>query len=171
MNNTALPRAGSVLVEDQVVAIKQDGALVASGNDESASTFDLGTLPSVVIENTSDATEAARDPVHSCTRSQDSKTLWFKVAVPGPGTLRFSFANRRLDNGADAGTVLTAYPLVGSTIGAELVCSVTPQANSGITTRFPQITVAQAGTFLIEVSATGVQPMGGNLTLTAQLLP
>ena len=97
--------------------------------------------------------------------------MWFKVVAPGPGTLRFSFANRRLDNGADSGTVLTAYPLVGSTIGAELVCSVTPQASSGFTTRFPQIRVAQAGTFLVEVSATGVQPMDGNLTLSAQLLP
>jgi hypothetical protein len=177
VNNTALPRAGSVIVQDQVVALAQDAALVASGNDESASAFDIGALPAVAIENTNGATEAASDPVHSCTKSQDSKTLWFKVAVPGPGTLRFSFANRRLDDGADSGTVLTAYPLVGGAIGAELVCSLTPQATNVITTRNPTTLVAQAGTYAIEVSATtfgapaAAQLMGGNLTLSVQLLP
>jgi hypothetical protein len=171
MNNTAVPRAGSILVQDQVVAVKQDAALVASGNDESASAFDMKTLPSVTIENTSSATEAASDPRHSCTQSRDFKTVWFQVTVPSAGTLRFSFANRRLDNGADAGTVVTAYRLTNGVPGSELFCSLTPQAASGVTTRNPTITAGSPGTFLIEVSATGAQPMGGNLTLTAQLVP
>jgi hypothetical protein len=175
-NTTALPRVTVISVQEKTFSLKQDGSLAASGNDESVAAFDMGGLPAAVVANTTGATEAASDPVHSCTKSQDSKTLWFKVTAPGPGTLRLGFANRRIDNGADAGTVLTAYPLVNGAIGNELVCSLTPQATNVITTRSPQIGVSQAGTYLIEVSATtvgapeGAPVMGGNLLLTATLL-
>jgi len=176
MNNTAQPRVANVLVQDKAIPIKQEAAIAASGNDESASAFDMGALPAVVVESTDGATEADGDPAHTCTKSKDSKTLWFKLTAPGSGTLRLSFANRRLDNGADSGTVVTAYPLTGGLIGSELVCSVTPQATNVITTRFPQFTVRQGMTYLIEVSATtfgapdGAQVVGGNLTLSATVL-
>jgi hypothetical protein len=87
-----------------------------------------------------------------------------------------SFANRRFDNGADSGTVVTIYNLTGGVIGPELACSVTPQASNVITTRFPQVTAKQEQTFLVEVSATtfgapaGAVAMGGNLALSATLL-
>ena len=177
MNNTATPRVETVLVQDQTLAVKQDAALVASGNDASTSAFDMSAAPAVAIENTVGATEAASDPMHSCTQSTDFKTLWFQVTVPAAGTLRVGFANRRLNNGADAGTVVTIYRLTNGVLGPELVCSVTPQATNVITTRFPTISAGSAGTFLVEVSATtsgapaGAQVMGGNLTLSAQLLP
>jgi hypothetical protein len=175
-NTTAQPRMTVISVQDKTFPIEQDAALLASGNDESASAFDIGPMPSAVIENTSVATEASGDPVHSCTKSKDSKTLWFKVTASAPGTLRLSFANRRVDNGADSGTVLTGYPLVNGALGNELFCSLTPQATNVITTRSPQIIVNQAGTYIIEASATtagapeGAQIMGGNLVLTATLL-
>jgi hypothetical protein len=177
MNNTAEPRVGSIVVQDQVVALTQDAAQLASGNDERSSAFDLGALPAVAIEDTSGATEATSDPMHSCTQSQDAKTLWFQVTIPGPGTLRVMFVNRRLDNGADSGTVVTAYRLTNGALGPELICSVTPQSSSVITTRTPALIAGSAGAFVIEVSATtsgaaaGAQVMGGNLTLAVSFTP
>ena len=127
-------------------------------------------------EDTRSATEKDSDPEHSCTKLKDSRTLWFKVTAPDTGTLRFSFVNRRFDNGADSGTVVTVYPLTGDVIGAELTCSVTPQAANVFTTRSPQIAARQGSAYLVEVSATtfnapaGAAAMGGSLTLTATLL-
>jgi hypothetical protein len=128
MNITTQPRSGSVVVQNKTIAVKQAAALAASGNDERASAFDLGALPSVAVQDTRGATESDSDPVHSCTLLKDSKTVWFKVTSPDAGTLRFSFASRRFDNGADSGAVLTVYPLVGGVAGNALACSVTPQA-------------------------------------------
>jgi hypothetical protein len=176
MNITTQPRTGSVVVQNRTIAVKQAAALAASGNDERASAFDLGALPSVAVQDTRGATESDSDPVHSCTLLKDSKTVWFKVTSPDAGTLRFSFASRRFDNGADSGAVLTVYPLVGGVAGNALACSVTPQATNVITTRSPQITVTKDSTYLIEVSATtfgapaGAALLGGNLSLSATLL-
>src|SRR5258707_1073706 len=136
-------RGGTIAVQDKAIAVKQDAALAAGGNDERSSAFDLGAVPSVAVQDTRGATEAASDPVHACTTLKDSKTVWFKVTAPDAGTLRFSFANRRFDNGADSGTVLTVYPLVGGVAGGELGCSLTPQATNGITTRNPPITATK----------------------------
>jgi hypothetical protein len=176
LNITTQPRAGTIAVQDKAIAVKQDAALAASGNDERASAFDLGAVPSVAVQDTRGATEAASDPVHTCTTLKDSKTVWFKVTAPDAGTLRFSFANRRFDNGADSGTVLTVYPLVGGVLGSELVCSVTPQATNVITTRTPQIAATKGSTYLVEVSATtagaavGAALLGGSLSMAATLL-
>jgi len=176
LNITTQPRAGTIAVQDKAIAVRQDAALGASGNDERASAFDLGAVPSVAVQDTRGATEAASDPVHTCTTLKDSKTVWFKVTAPDAGTLRFSFANRRFDSGADSGTVLTVYPLVGGVLGSELVCSVTPQATNVITTRSPQITAAKGSTYLVEVSATtagaavGAALLGGSLSVAATLL-
>jgi hypothetical protein len=164
-----------ISVQDKTVSVNQDPALAASGNDESASAFDMGALPSAVIENTSAATEAASDPVHSCTKSQDSKTLWFKVTAPAPGTLAVRFTNRRTDNGANSGTVMTLYTLTNGFIGNEFGCLVAPQSATIVSTVGLQFTARQAQTYLVEISATtsgapeGAQVMGGDLVLTATL--
>jgi hypothetical protein len=175
INTTLLARTGTIAVQDKAIAVRQDAAVAAGGNDESAAPFAVD-VPSVAVEDTRGATEADSDPVHSCTKLKDSKTLWFKVTAPDMGTLRVSFANRRFDNGADSGTVVTIYSLTGVFIGPELTCSVTPQASNVITTRFPQVAAKQGQTFLVEVSATtfgapaGAEVMGGSLALSATLL-
>jgi hypothetical protein len=176
-NNTAQAVSAKISVGDKAITVTQDAALAASGNDDSGSPFVMGTLPSVAIQNTSSATESPNDPVHSCTGSVDSKTLWFTVTAQDAGTLQMGFLNARLDNGTDAGTVLTAYRVVNGAIGAEAACSITPQNNAGIiTTRFPQIAVQAGETVMVEVSATtfnspaGATIMPGNLTLAFQLV-
>jgi hypothetical protein len=176
-NSTTQPRVAKVAVQDKSITVTQAAALAASGNDAAASPFAISTVPTAVIENTSSATESANDPVHTCTRSADSKTLWFSVTSPDAGTLQLGFLNARLDNGTDAGTVLTAYRVVNGAVGAEAVCSITPQTTAAvITTRTPQLAVQAGETVLVEVSATtfnspaGATVLPGNLTLLLNLV-
>ena len=136
----------------------------------------MGGVPAVVVQDTSVGTESQTDPTHSCTGdSADKKTLWYTVVAPADGTLRLTFINRRLDNGADAGSVMTAYRLTNGVPGAALFCSLTPQSSTIITSRIQTMAVKQGDTFLVEISATtfnapdGAVLMGGNLTLTAAM--
>jgi hypothetical protein len=175
-NATAVARGATFAAQDKAISIAQDGALAAAGNDESPAAFPMGSVPSVVIQDTSAGTESQTDPTHSCTgNTADKKTLWYTVVAPADGTLRLSFSNRRIDNGADSGTVMTAYRLTDGVPGAQSFCSVTPQSSTLITSRFVTMAVKQGDTFLVEISATtfnappGAVPMGGNLTLTAAM--
>jgi hypothetical protein len=174
-NATAAPRTFTVSAQSQAISIAQDAALVGSGNDDAKSPFSMGNAPAVVIQDTTTGTESPDDPVHSCTNSADSKTLWYTVTAPNDGTMRLTFINRRADDGADAGTVMTAYRLTNGTAGAQFLCSLTPQSSTIITTRFVTFAVKQGDSFLLEISATtsgapsGATLMGGNLTLMATM--
>jgi hypothetical protein len=176
-NNTTQMRSAKVAVQDKGVTVTQDAALAASGNDDASSPFAVTAVPTVVIQNTGSATESANDPVHSCTQSADFKTLWFAISTADAGILQLGFLNGRIDNGTDAGTVLTAYRTVNGARGAEVVCSLTPQTTLNvITTRTPQMTVQAGETVLVEVSATtfnspaGATVLPGNLTLLPNLV-
>jgi photosystem II stability/assembly factor-like uncharacterized protein len=172
LNPTAQQRLNTISVQDKAIRIVQAASQAAAGNDDRATPFALGDLPAVAVQDTSAATEDAGDPTHSCTRSADSKSVWFRVVAPEAGTMRLSFITRRLDTNTDAGTVVAAY----NAAGQELVCSVTPQSATVATTRFPQFTVRQGESYLIQVSATtfgapaGAQPVGGNLVLSATMV-
>jgi hypothetical protein len=175
-NATTQGRSAKVSVQTGGIAVTQDAAVAASGNDVMATPFAITGPPAVVIENTSSATETTGDPVHTCTQSADSKTLWFRVTAADAGSLQLGFLNSRLDTGTDAGTVLTAYRLVSGARGAEAVCSVTPQSNSVLTIRTPALSVQAGESVLIEVSATAFNaPAGapvrpGNLQLLLNLV-
>jgi len=172
MNTTAQVRTNMIAVQDKAITVTQAAPRLAQGNDESASAFALGILPAVAVMNTTSATEADSDPTHSCTRSKDAKTVWFRLTAPESGTLRLSFLSRREDTGTDSGTVVTVY----NAANQELACSVTPQSATAATTRFPQFVATQGQSYLIEVSATlfnapeGAEIRGGNLVLSATLL-
>ena len=128
-------------------------------------------LPNVVIQNTADSTASDSDPIHSCTKSADSKTVWFNLTANDTGSLRLSFAGRRLDTGTDSGTVISIYDPAGK----ETICSVLPQGNTLIT-RTLAIPVTKGYKLSIEVSATlfgaaaNAQLQGGNLSLAMQIV-
>jgi hypothetical protein len=171
-NLTAAARVGGIAIQDKRVPIRQEGALVASDNDDQATPFDMGELPNVTIQNTSSATSADGDPVHSCTKTADAKTAWFSLTANDTGSLRLSFASRRLDTGSDSGVVISIYDQTGK----ETMCSVMPQGNTFITTRTLTMNVTKGDKLLIEASATlsgaaaTAQLQGGNLSLAAQML-
>jgi hypothetical protein len=172
VNNTPNPLVSKLLVQDKTVSITQDAAIPASDNDQSTSPFPLSHLPAVVIENTGSGTESESDPVHSCTNSADSKTLWFTVKAPDAGALAILLVNRT-ESGTDAGTVLTGYRVVNGQMGPESGCMVIPQSSTASGFKGLQWKVTAGDTLVIEVSATtdgagaGATPTGGNLTLIA----
>ncbi len=169
-SNTGAARTSRITVQDRAVAVQQDGALNPSGNDDQQSAFDLSPLPAIAIEDTRGMTEAADDPVHSCTKSKDAKTVWFQATAPNAGTLSVNWYAYRPDTGTDAGTVLTVY----DDAGKELACSVLPQS-AGLFSRTITVPVKDKQRVLIEVSATtfgapaGAEAVGGTLLLTAQM--
>ena len=169
-NNTRSALSSSLYIQDKTVSITQDAPLVASGNPM-ASPFSVGTLPAVVIENTTSVADSPGGPVHSCTSSADSKSVWFTATAPSTASMTVFFMDRRVDNGADAGAVLSLYRVVNGAAGAEFGCTVVPQSTASTGLKGLQFG-AMAGTmYLIEVSATtsgapaGATAMGGNLTL------
>jgi photosystem II stability/assembly factor-like uncharacterized protein len=175
VNNTAQAYAAAVSVQNQLISVTQDAALVAGGNDEAASAFSVGTLPAVVIEDTSGGTQSASDPVHSCTNSADFNTLWFSVTPQNAGTLSLTYFVTRKDIFADAGAVMTVYRNVNGAPGPELTCQVLPQTNSAGSYRYynSKRAVQPGDSFFVEISATlsgaptGASLLTGNLTLEA----
>ena len=169
-----LPRAHTILlqVQNQAIAVKQDAAQVAQGNDDISSAFRIGNLPAVVIGNNSSATESPSDPTHACTSSKDSKTVWFSVSPPAAGVLNV-YASDTQANGADAGSVITMYTVVNGNPAQEFYCKVYPQTTTPAGGGIPGVSFNVRGgeTFLIEVSATtsgappGASVIGGNITL------
>jgi photosystem II stability/assembly factor-like uncharacterized protein len=167
------PDTTQVLVQNHSIPISQDAPLTASGNDDAATPFAFGALPSVVVEDTSGATESKSDPVHSCTKSADFKSVWFTLKPATTGQVTITLQDIRQDNGADAGAVLTAYPLVNGVRGAEVVCYVFPQTSVGNQLAYVFWPATAGVTYLVEVSATtsgapaGGTVMGGNLAMWA----
>ena len=174
LNNTAQPFTSQVQVQNQLISVTQDAARTAAGNDNSAAAFPFGTLPSVVIQNTSGATESAADPVHSCTHSADSKTVWFSLTTPKAGKVTMNFLATQ-PNGADAGLVLSLYRVVNGQPGAEFGCYVTPQTKSGNHTQAINWNASAGDNYLVEASATisgapaGSVATGGNLSIWVNL--
>ncbi len=129
VNTNPRPDVTQVTVQNQAITISQDAPLVAAGNDTVASAFSLGVPPVVVIEDATGATESAGDPVHSCTKSADFKTVWFQLKTPSAGKVTVTFYDENPD-GSDAGSVVTLYPFTNGKAGAEFGCFVYPQSST-----------------------------------------
>ncbi len=172
VNNTPAPLTSKLFVQDRIVSVTQEAAVIAGGNDEALAPFPLSALPAVLIENTANATESPDDPVHSCTGFADTRTLWFKVTAPDTGALTVVLMNRT-ESGTDAGTVLTGYRLADGQIGPESGCFVIPQSTGSSGFQGLEWKVSTGDTLAFEVSATlagasdGAVPAGGNLTVIA----
>lgn len=150
LNTSVQAQNYSVLVQDQVVKIKQDGAIVAKGNDEPASAFVVATLPSFIIEDTTSATESPNDPVHSCTQSKDSKTVWFKATAPRTANVNIGFSLLTPGVTGSAGVVLAVY----DSASKEVACVVTAQGSLTGSPRYVLVPVTKGETYSIELSST-----------------
>jgi len=164
------PITDQVHIQGHLIPAKQDGAIAASGNDDIFSPFSFGTLPSVVIEDTSSATQSSNDPVHSCTGSPDYNTVWFSLTTPQAGKVTLTMYDTQA-NGADAGAVATLYPVNSTTgaVGKELGCLLTPQKNSGSTTKYVTWTTSAGNKYLVEVSATTSGAPAGSSVIPGSL--
>ena len=164
------PLTSQVWIQDHAVNVTQAGAQVASGNDDLATPFRFGSLPNMLIQDTNSATESKSDPVHSCTRSADSKTLWYLITANDTGTLHLGFFNLQA-NGGDAGTVLSLYR--PGSANPEFGCFVVPQTTGDPHDNDVSWWVNQGEFFIVEVSATtfgaasGASLTGGNLVMMA----
>ncbi len=165
------PDLSQIAVQNHGITVTQDAPLRATGNDDAGSPFPLGTLPAVAIQDTTGATPAKGDPVHSCTKSADSKSVWFSFTAPAAGKVAVNFSDLQAGSGTNAGAVITAYPVANGKLGQEIACYVLPQSSSDSQEAYVYWTAAGGATYLVEVAATtsgapaGSSIMGGNLAI------
>jgi len=147
--SSSAPRAATYLVQNQSVTVTQPAAVGITAADEIASASVVPSLPYVGLTSNTLRTQNSVDPKHSCTGSADYQTAWVKFTAPQTGAEQVTL------QGTGSGTaVVTAYPLTGSVIGAEMACATLtldtvppPQAIATVT--FP---VTAGGVYVLEFS-------------------
>ena len=133
-------------------------AIAAAKNDELSTAALLPQPPSEVSAVTRYATSNQTDPNHSCTGSEDGKTVWYKFVASYSGRLRVNTL------GSDYDTVLTGYSGV---TGDELDCN--DDIDDSTTQSEIEIPVEQGTTYYIEVSSWN-DTAGGTLVLNSMSL-
>ena len=127
--------------------------LTFSSNDQPSSATPAGTLPFTTTQSVGFATSGAGDPVHSCTGSADSKTVWFSYSATFTGSLLVD------TEGSNYDTVLSVYP--SNSLATEMACNDDTGQDSQSALAMK---VTSGQTYLIEVSAWG-HGSGGTLVL------
>jgi uncharacterized protein (TIGR03437 family) len=153
-NASTAQRTATYLVQNQAVIVTQPGASSISAADEFAGASSAPSLPYAGFTSNSQRTQNAADPSHSCTGSADYQTAWTRFTAAQTGTVQVTLQGLRT-SGQGAQVALTAYPLAGQSLGAELACATLtldtaapPQAIATVT--FP--VTAGAG-YVLEFSA------------------
>jgi len=152
-NNSSVARSAAFQVQNQAVTVTQLAASTAAIGDELSSAQVVPSLPYQNFAfNTNLTLNAASDPKHSCTGSQDFRTGWYVFTAPADMSVQVT--TQGFSSAGDIGVVLTAYPYDGKTLGSELGCLVLPK-QSGVHT-YGSIAFAVAGgkTVALEISAT-----------------
>ena len=154
-NTSTVSRTGSIAVAGTNVTVVQAGRASGALNDEITGAIAIPSASFLQRSDTGFATSNTSDPVHSCTNSRDSATVWYLITPDFSGPLQVN------TTGTDYDTVISAYS--GGSSSSEIAC------NDDISDYNPQSAVSfdvQAGnTYLIEVSAWGDNGKGGNLKL------
>jgi uncharacterized repeat protein (TIGR01451 family) len=129
-------------------------------NDDVSNATLISAIPYAASESTIAATSNPGDPLHSCTGSPDSATVWYRVVPTVTGTLYVNTFGSNYD------TVLAAY--TGTTSpGPELACN--DEAN-GTSQSSIVLSVTAGQSYLIEASAYR-SSTGGNLVLSVSNNP
>lgn len=110
-------------------------------------------IPFNDLVDTRMATTSASDPVHSCTSSQDSRSVWYRLTPPSTGFVTINTYN------SDYDTVLAAYD--GSAV--EIACN---DDQGGVQSEIQFLAVAGM-TYWIEATGYHDSP-GGTLVLTVR---
>lgn len=153
-NTTTLARSMRLTVANKTLDVQQDRPVFPANNDAAARPFPVQPLPFVGVQDTRTATSAADDPEHTCTRSKDSKTVWYSVRPDFTGKLAIALTGTRYDNGQTYNPVLSVH--AG---GAELACVAAAGAAA-------DVDVIEGTTYLIEASGRGDASVGGYTVLT-----
>ena len=138
--------------EARVFVVVQPGR--APSNDLRANASVIEGIPFSDLVDTRTATTTPDDPVHSCTSSQDSTSVWYKFTAPSTGFITVNTFN------SDYDTVLTAY---NGTPGpsTEIACN----DDTGGTQSEIGFLAIGGTTYWIEVAGYGTSP-GGTLFLS-----
>jgi subtilisin family serine protease len=90
---------------------------VPPANDTEATATVLGPLPVTLQRDVRGATASTTDPVHSCTGSQDTATVWFQHTAATTGPLEISTA------GSTYSPILAVYAGTPADPNSELACA------------------------------------------------
>jgi len=151
-------RSGIVSVADKTFMVTQTGLQPATAADEPSNALEIPSVPFAVSVDTRQATTGISDTVHSCTGTRDSKTIWFRHRASATATLSASVTAVRETTVGNPGTVITAYPVIDGLAGAELGCA--------LNTASIAFEVREGQTYLIQVSGTGANNVGGFATVS-----
>ena len=145
-------------------AVTASFAAVSGGlaNDEIAGATVIAALPYNTSQNTRSATSNASDPVHSCTASADSRTVWFRYLPTFNGTLTVNTL------GSDYDTVLAVYQ---GTAAAGTVLGCNDDASEFTLTSALTLPVTSGQSILIEVGGYGSASIGGTMFLNLTGIP
>ena len=145
----------TLYVQGIPVPIQQTAApsVVHSGhNDEVATANVVNALPYGDAVDVSSFTSNSTDPVHSCTGSADLSTAWYTFAATQTGSISISATGDSFLFYGGVGVILTAYPLQGTVLGKEIVCTTAPAIKDAVTTLNGQFQAQAGQSYAIEVS-------------------
>jgi hypothetical protein len=155
-------RTGTMVVGPKTITVTQSAATVVSGNDDTPAT--VASLPYLGYLDSRKDTGSTPDPVHSCTKSADYKTVWWTFTAPASGTVVAEAQGRRYDTYGSSGVVLTAYD-TSRTAANEVACSVYPRNTTSWTSAVSEFAVTKGKVYLVEISATGDTANDGGQTI------
>ena len=157
VNTSTLSRTSDFVVGDRSFAVSQSAARAVAGNATVAQAFALPSFPFVGISNSRlfAAPNPEGSPVHSCTDSVDSRSNWFRFVAGFTGRVYLSAATTS-PLGGFAGNVIAVYE--GET---ETACE------RSSTQPVIRLAVEEGKTYLVRVSGTGTNNIGGTQVFLA----
>lgn len=166
-NVSTVARTGLMAVGDKSVVFTQKGASFLTNNDEIAAV--IPGLPYLGYVDSRRDTIGLNDPVHSCTNSQDFKSVWWSFVAPDTGTVEIAAQGRRYDVLGNSGVVLAIYD-TERTVARELSCSTSPRNTTARLSATARVPVIKGNIYQVEVSATGDTANDGGLTILSVVM-
>lgn len=160
----------NITVQGQQAQVSQSMGTPVTTNDEPASAAAVGTVPYGATANTSSWTANFSDPVHSCTRSRDTATGWFRFVAPATNTYAMSLTSQVPGSFADAGVVLAVYAESNGAIGQELGCAASTRGTYPLTTLTVPVKATAGQSYLIEAAALA-SSAGGYVAISVVAAP
>jgi photosystem II stability/assembly factor-like uncharacterized protein len=175
-NPNSASRTDNFFVQNQPVSVNQTGDTAGSHNvknDELTSAKVINSLPYGDQTNNTGYTQNVTDPIHTCTKSANNKTQWWKytASTGNPGArVIVAASSRSLSTAGDAGIVISAYPLQGAALGNELACTLVPAGTvTDLATGVIQFDTTPGAAYAIEIS--GVNSDNALTDMTASVFP
>ncbi|HYW47943.1 MAG TPA: hypothetical protein VE959_34065, partial [Bryobacteraceae bacterium] len=171
-NLTAAQRAFGLLVAGNPLSVVQAGIASAALGDNLSAPYLVPSLPFDGAATNTALTEDSADPTHSCTNSANFRTGWLRFTAAADGNVQATVQGIRLDtNAGNSGIVVTAYPLNGSSIGAELACAFVPKSTGAIQGAAIVFPVAKGAAYAVEVASLSTGATSDTARLNISVAP